>query len=257
MQPAYLIFYINTLLERKQLDDADKWLQTLEKSAPNLFDTVRLRAEHHFLRGSYEAAGNLAMAFLDNPRAEPRDRGQQLLLVAQVMERFSDRLKAEGKRVIAGGFAEKADALFASLRSPRVSATGDIYFADYLARQKRIRECLQVLEQCWEKFPAETLRIPASVILHSRAADAAQYRQLEKILVAASNKAASNKSGHPISLLPSLAAVHAQQREYDKSIADYRQILAKEPGNYQVMNNLGAKPGAVRPESGRSSQADQ
>ena len=86
---------------RKQLDDADNWLQTLEKTAPNHFDTVRLRAEYQFLRGNYKAAGDLAMAFLDNPDAQPKDRGQQLLLVAQVMEKFSDRLKAEGKQAVA------------------------------------------------------------------------------------------------------------------------------------------------------------
>ena len=34
---------------------------------------MRLRAEYQFLRGDYKAAGDRAMAFLDNPDAQPRD----------------------------------------------------------------------------------------------------------------------------------------------------------------------------------------
>ncbi len=223
VQPAYLIFYVNSLLEKNQLEDADKWLQILERKeqdggAPNLFDTVRLRAEYQFLRGNYSVAGNLAMAFLDNPEAQPQDRGHQLCCVAQVMETFSDRLRAEGKQIVADGFREKADTLYGSLRSNKVAATGDIYFAAYLARQKRIRECLEVLEQCGDKFPAEKLQVPALILVHCKTANLAQYQQLEKILVAA-----ADKSDHPVVLLPVLAVLHARQGQYDKSIADYRE----------------------------------
>ena len=231
--PAQLAFHIATLLEKKELDEADSWLKNLEKTAPNLFDTVRLRAEYLFLRGDYKAAGERAMAFLDNALAEPKDRGQQLLSVAQLMEEFSDRLKAEGKQVVAGGFAENANMLFASLQNKKVSETGDMQFAAYLARQKRIRECLDVLERCWDKGSAENLYIPVDAVIHSRAANAAQYGQLEKIMVAA-----ANKSGGPAALLLVLADLHARQGQYDKSIADYREILAKEPRHYKAMNNL-------------------
>ena len=122
---------------------------------------------------------------------------------------------------------------------------GDIYFAAYLARQKRTRECLEVLEQCWDKCPAESLQIPAVAMLQSKAVDSAQCRQLEKILVAA-----ANKSNRPVALLTVLADLHAQQRQYDKSIADYREILAKEPRNYRAMNNLSLELARSRPEPG-------
>ncbi len=228
VQQGQLVFYINTLLEKNQLDDADKWLLTLEKTAPNHFDTIRLRAEYQFLRGNYGAARDVAMAFLDNPNAQPPNRGQQVLLVAQVMEKFSDRLKAAGKQVVAAGFGEKADTLFASLR--RIFAKGDVFFAAYLARQKRIHECLDVLEKC----PAEDLQTPAIVIIQSKAADSAQCRQLEKILLSA-----AKGPDRPVALLSVLAELHAQQAQYDKSIADYRELLAKQPGNYRTLNNLG------------------
>ena len=239
MQLGCVIFYIQSLLERKQLADIDKWLQILERNekdggAANLFDTVRLRAEYEYLRGDYKAAGNLAMAFLDNPNAHPQDRGQQLLLVAKTMETFGNWARAEGKPDLAGGFTERADTLFASLRSKRVSATGDLLFAAYLARQKRIRECLDVLEQCGDQCPPDDLAQAAVLVIRTRAASDAQYGQLEKILVAAANKA-----NHPVPLSLALGELHARQGQYEKSIADYREALAKEPRCYPAMNDLG------------------
>ena len=93
---------------------------------------------------------------------------------------------------------------------------------------------MDILEQCWDKCPAENLQLPAVLLMHSNAANPAQYQQLEKILVAA-----SNKSQRPVSLLLVLADLYAQQLQYDKSNAAYRDILAKDPRNYQTMNNLG------------------
>ena len=147
--------------------------------------------------------------------------------MAEVLEKFGDRLKAEGKQAEARKFTEKADALYASLRS--ISSSGDIYFAGYLARQHRFREPLDVLEHCSDKVPADQLRIPAGIVIQSKAADAAQYQQLEKILAAAADKA-----NRPVSLLLVLADLHAQQQQYDKSISDYREVLAKAPRNFQA-----------------------
>ncbi len=257
-EPNYVMNYVANLLAKKEFEEANNWLNTLEKKDEekeknlskqdraalphNNFETARLRAEYHFVHGDnaaasdaapdYAAASDTAMGFLGNPDAYPQDRGQQLLRVAALMENFSDRLKAEDKLVVAKDFAQKADECFASLR--RVSSLGDIYFAAHLGRQGRTRECLQVLEQCWDKYPAGSLQLPAVAILQSKAADTPQYQRLEEILIAAANKA-----NRPVSLLMVLAVLHAQMRQDDKSIADYREILVKEPRNYRAMNNLG------------------
>src|SRR5208282_1935978 len=111
IQPAHLSFYISSLLDKKELEDADVWLQSLEKMAPNHFETMRFRAKYLFLRENYEAAGKLAMAFLENPNAQPQDRGTQLQSVAELMESFSELLQAQGKRAAAAEFMDKADRL--------------------------------------------------------------------------------------------------------------------------------------------------
>jgi cellulose synthase operon protein C len=230
----YLVFYIDSLLQKNVLEDADNWLQTLEKSSPDLFDTVRLRAEYKFLRGEHKAASDLVMDFLNNPRAQPQARWQQLLFVAQEIEKFADQLKkAEQEPKLAAALAEDADRLFSALRSKEVCPAGDLYYATYLARQKRVREFLDILDQCWDKFPADSLLIPVAQVLDSQAVSQAQGQQLEKILVAASKKA---NGSVPILML--LGKLHMQQQQNDKAIADYRDLLAHAPRHFQAMNNL-------------------
>ena len=137
-QPAGLPGLLHqSLLERKELDEADNWLTTLEKVAPNNFDAVRLRAEYPSSVARQDEAGDLAMAFLENFNALPKDRGQQLALVAQLMEGLANRLKAAGDQVRASKFMEKAETLFGLQRSKSISTVGDIIYAAYLARQKR------------------------------------------------------------------------------------------------------------------------
>ena len=88
-------------------------------------------------------------------------------------------------------------------------------------------------DQCWDKMPADNLRIPAEIMIQSKAANAAQYQQLETILVEAANKA--NRPDFSVLVL---ADLHAQLQQYDKSISDYREVFAKTPRNYLAMNNL-------------------
>ena len=149
------------------------------------------------------------------------------------LEKFSGRLKAEGKPELAQGVCRKGRHAFCFAASESPTA-GDIFLAAYLGRQKRIRECLEVMEHAAEKGPPENLQIPRWPMIRSNAADAAQYAQLEKLLVAA-----ADRSKHSVGLMLVLAELHAQQKEYAKSIADYREVLAKEPRNYQALNNLG------------------
>jgi cellulose synthase operon protein C len=232
--PAHLIFYINSLLQKNEMADADKWLQAMEKSAPNYLDTVLLRAEYKFRNGEYKAASDLAYDFLRNPKAEPLDRGIQLLGIAGLMEHFANQLRTEGKQpATVAALTEHTDELYTALRSKKISDVGELFYAAYLARQKRVPQFLEVLEQCSDKYPAEKLYDPSMVMLSSNAASPAQYLQLEKILVAA-----SKKSKGSVLLLMALAKLHEQQRQYDKAIADYREVLSRDPRQFAAMNNL-------------------
>jgi cellulose synthase operon protein C len=251
VQLRYLFAHIRTLLEKKELDDADKWLQVLEKpekdgGACNLFDTIQLRAEYQVLRGNFRAGADLCMDFLNNSKpvaflgdlgAKPLNRGLQLQLVAIAMEKFGDQLKAAGKVPEAADFMEKAETLFKSVRS--AAAAGDIVFASFLARHDRFNECLDILEQCRDKCKPDDLIDFVPILVQSKKTDAGQYQRLEKIL-----QSAAEKAGRPMNLLYALAQLHYRQglydqAAYDKSAVDYREMLAKDPKNFVAMNNLG------------------
>jgi tetratricopeptide (TPR) repeat protein len=272
VQPGLLVYYVATLLDKSELDTADNWLKILEKedkekeqamtpeeraNVPrNFFDTVRLRAEYQFLSGElamhqagqtsdpdqkekrrkealrcYDAASNLIMAFLENPDGQPQDRGQRQLFVALAMEKFSDRLKMTGQPDLAAEFLKNADLVFGLLRNKE---GGDLHFAAYLARQRRTAEFLKVLEQCADKYSADSLTVPALAMMRLKAAEPAQYDQLEKVLVAA-----TNKSKRTVNMLLLFGELHTLRHQFDKATADYREVLAKEPRNYQALNNLG------------------
>jgi tetratricopeptide (TPR) repeat protein len=233
VQTRHIVFYINTLLDRKEFEDADRWLLKLEKAAPNNFDTVRTRAEYLFRLNDYAAARDKVVTYVDNLDPKSPDRPQQLYLVAGLMEEFAGRLRGDNKQVAAADFDAKADLLFSSLRSKRVTSNGDLFYSAYLARQKRIRESLEVLKDCWESSDPNLLSLPVAAIVNSHAATAAQYEQLENIFLAA-----VAKFHRPTNLLLMLSVVHEEQRQYDKAKEDYREVLAKEPRNYQALNNL-------------------
>ena len=243
VQPGLLVYYVATLLDKSELDTADNWLKILEKEDKekeqamtpeeraniprNFFDTVRLRAEYQFLSGElamhqagqmsdpdqkekrrkealrcYDAAGNLVMAFLENPDGQPQDRGQRQLFVALAMEKFSDRLKMTGQPDLAAEFLKNADLVFGLLRSKE---GGDLHFAAYLARQRRTAEFLKVLEQCADKYSADSLTVPACAMMRLKAAEPCAIRPIgegpgcsnEQVQVHGQHAAAVWRAAHP------------------------------------------------------------
>ena len=172
------------------------------------------------------------MNYLDNPQALPKERGQQLLLVARLMEDFANRLQTDNKQA-AADFLAKAETLFSSLRNKQVAQNGDFFHAAFLARQMRTAEALDVLQQCWESSDPELLQLPAVSIMTLRSATPGQLEQLAKILAAA---AARRKQS--TDLLMVLAVLQEQQRQFDKAKENYRAILAQEPRNYRALSGL-------------------
>jgi cellulose synthase operon protein C len=250
VRPQHLISYIAALMDRKEFEDADRWLKILEMAQrdpadeklkklnikfaarPASFDTLRTRAEYLFRRGRYADAADAAMTFVQQFDPTAADRSQCIYFAAMLMEGFANRLKTEHQQAAVTRFAADAETLFGSLRNPKVAKNGIFVYADFLARQKRIAESLARLEAAWNKDNANELLPAAMSIIKSGAATPAQCDQLEKLLVAT---AQVNRSTGALLVLSGL---HEQQRRYDKAMQNYREILAKEPRNYRAMNNL-------------------
>ncbi len=281
-QPRYLISYIIALMDRKEYEDADRWLGTLEKavqnprdpdlkfhfeSKPDPFEAMRLRAEYLYRRGQYKEIGDKADDYIDNLSSTAPGRGDQIHLVAGFLEGISNRLKADHQPDVAKDFISKAEGLYESIRrraawsglenalNERASHAGigitaelraqiasivdskvneaQLAYAAFLARQSRIDEALAVLEQSWDRSQPELMQSPAFDIVKNRATTPQQFARLEKLLVDA------EKDRPSPSLLMVLASIYEEQRQYDKAIATYREILAKEPKNFKVLNNIG------------------
>jgi tetratricopeptide (TPR) repeat protein len=256
VQPRYLISYIVALMDRKEYEDADRWLGAMEQAVrnpdapdlkiqfnpqPDRLDALRIRAEYLYRRGQYKELGDKAESYVYNqdPLAKDRldpqakDRGQQIHSVAVLLEGYGSRLKADHQPAIAAEFVSKAERLFESLRSGRLAMDGYVVYAAFLARQSRIDEALAVLDQSWDRSHPELMQLPAFAIIKNRDTTPQQFARLEKMLVDA-------QKGKPsTSLLMVLATLYEQQKQYDKAVAAYHEALVKEPKNYKVLNNIG------------------
>ena len=128
----YLISYILALMDRKEYEDADRWLGTLEmavqnprdpdlkihfESPPDRFEAMRLRAEYLYRRGQYKELGDKAEDYVYNLKSDAPDRGDQIHLVAGFLEGFANRLNADHQPDIAKEFMAKAASLYESIRS--------------------------------------------------------------------------------------------------------------------------------------------
>ena len=228
-QPAYLMSYINTLLDRKEFEDADGKLQILEKAAPGSFEAMRFRAEYFFRREQYQQAADKIDAYIFALDPQSPDRGQQIHRAARLLEDYAARLKAEYKPDNAG-FLAKATERFSTLRS--LARDGNMAYAAFCARQGRIDEALTVLQNTWDQSKPELVQQPAQAIISSPATTPEQLARLEKLL------ADSQKNKYSAALLIALSSLNEHRQQYDKAIANYREILAKDPRDYRAMNNL-------------------
>ena len=280
VQPRYLFSYILALMERKEYEDADRWLGTLEKAIqnpndqdlkihfeplPTPFEAMQIRAEYLYRQGQYTELADKADNYVYNLKTP--DRGDQIHLVAGLLEGYANRLKADHQPAVAGGFMSKAETLYGSvrnrtawsgledyLRNRAKNAGGGIsaellaqidtimvskveeahlVYAAFLARQGRIDEALAVIDQSWDRSRADLVQLPADAVVKNRATTPQQFARLEKLL------ADAEKEKPAASLLMVLSSLYDHQQQYDKAIAIYREILAKDPNNFRVLNNIG------------------
>jgi tetratricopeptide (TPR) repeat protein len=248
VQPRYLVSYIMALMDRKEYEDADRWLGTMEKAIrdphdpgvkiqfnpqPEPSDALQIRAEYLYRRGQYRELADKAESYVYNLNPQAKDRGAQIHFVAGLLEAFGGRLKADHQPVIAAEFLSKADNLFQLLgRSSKLAVDGYVVYAAFLARQGRIDEALTVLDQSWDRSHPELIQMPAFAIIKNSAVTPQQTARLEKMLVDAQKAKPSNM------LLMVLATLYEQQKQYNKAIATYREALVTEPKNYKVLNNI-------------------
>ena len=136
--PAYVAMLAEKLIEHGEASAAETWLRRLERATPDSLITVALQAKLALAAGNRQEAGNLARKLMPG-EGVPADNPSQLAAVAKLMEDL--------------GFPKAADRVFeqyAALSSEGIGAR-----IEFLGRQGRAIEALDLLETNWDTFPLE------------------------------------------------------------------------------------------------------
>ncbi len=208
----YLNYAANKMLQRGAVEQAQAWLDRLEKLEPKTFRTLALRARLLDKQGQAAEVVPALVALAQKDDA-------QILPVAGVLESVGALNEAERLYTRYGERTKKAEAVL--LR------------AGFLGRQKRMREALALCEQAWKTCRPEDVASTLVLILY-------QNRKETEHLAGAAERLAKVVAANPDKtwLAQQLAAVYRLQENYDGMIALYRDILRRDPKDTVTLNNL-------------------
>jgi tetratricopeptide (TPR) repeat protein len=209
--PRYLIWAVTKLLENKRIDEAGKWLPNLVSLAPDAIPTK-------LLQGRYLAARNQltqAVAVLTNlAKEDPKST----LAVVDTLKKIDRKREAEALLRI----------------QARSDTPAKLMLADYLIKDKRVPEALDILDPLWGAASPNTL---GNLYISAIESDRSDRALIDRVAVIVeqqlSRGEAAAKTARPI-----LAILRIRQGKYAEAESLYRQILNEESTNIQTLNNL-------------------
>ncbi|MFM8414476.1 MAG: tetratricopeptide repeat protein, partial [Planctomycetota bacterium] len=149
--PAYVALLIEKLIEHGELSTAKTWLRRLEKSAPDSAITTALEAK---------------LALAENDRKQAADFARRLMPAGEITAEKSSQLNAVGRLMEELGFPKAADRVFEQFAA--VSGAGVVARIEYLGRQGRSAEALDLLEARWDDLSLERALSLALQVLRSQ-----------------------------------------------------------------------------------------
>lgn len=230
-QPSYTATYVGWLLDRDELDSADLWIRTLQRSAPNQFGTISLRARWLFGRGRYKEAFDLLRGFVSKSDAQPANEATRMYLVANSLEWYLPKLDDPEQDDLKRQFAMLAETLYR--RYVRSNPPQGLYLASFLARRGRLNDALDIMEVMQKSANPGALAQTCRIVLTHSDATKQQIQRGEKIVKAA-------RELHPgsVSLAIVLADTKIAQEQYDEAEQLYREYLQNHKEDTTTMNNL-------------------
>ncbi len=230
-EPAALVALLRGLLDRGQLREMAGPLARLEELAPASPAAIRLRIEWLARNGQYDEAMARIQAFRDRPTEPSADAPSRDQETIALLESLGDSLRAMEKTPQAEAFAGKIEALFRELVDKHPEDM--LALAVWLTRQKRVDEALDLTARSWQD--AEPVRVQKT-LMELQAAAAQDGRQAGRLLEIAA--AAADKHQRPASLVVIEAEAAGAAEDYERAEKCYREMLAKQPTNVVVGNNL-------------------
>jgi tetratricopeptide (TPR) repeat protein len=212
--PQYLVHFIDFLINRNELDDAERWLEELKHFAPQSLAVFQRKARLLDLR-------KRRPELLEVLEARARDIPQEIGAIAGLLERFGFPEQAEEKyRAFVGGNSKEPERTLA--------------LASFLARQDRTKESLAILDKAQATCPAEAVAATALTLYNAPSADVTLRRQVERWVADALQKSPSTTSA----LRPKLAAIYLMQGRYSEAESLLRQTLQSNPDHVETLNDL-------------------
>jgi tetratricopeptide (TPR) repeat protein len=224
--PDYLAFFVENLLRRHQVDEAQPWLRKLEQVAPQDFRTIKLKATLLEELGQRKQAAELLATYA-------RGRDSEAGTIAPVLDRVDH---AAAERL----YRKAAE-------SGRPEASLDLI--QNIARQGRIDEALDLCEgeRVWQTYPAEDVAKAILNVLLETGANEKQCLRVEGWL-----KDALRKNPDSLVLPIQQANLDTLRGRYDDAVKVYRGIYERDKSNAVVLNNLAL---LLSYENGKESEA--
>jgi tetratricopeptide (TPR) repeat protein len=138
--PAYVAMLIEKLIDHGEIAAARPWLARLQKATPDAAITLALEAKLAIAENNRDLAKESARKLMPGGVVSASEPAQ-LAAVARLMEQL--------------GFPKAADKVLAQFAD--MSADGVVARAEFLGRQRRIDEALDLLETRWNDLPLERL----------------------------------------------------------------------------------------------------
>ncbi|NBW87462.1 MAG: hypothetical protein EBR23_11725, partial [Planctomycetia bacterium] len=233
--PTYVAELVEKLIDHGELSSAKTWLTRLQKTTAGTAITTALEAKLAFAQNDRKLAAETARKLMPGGLV-PGNKPEQLAALGRLMEDLA--------------FPKAADKVFAQYAD--TSPDGVLARAEFLGRQKRGGEALDLLENSWDALALEPLLSSAVEVIRSQDDPTASIQRVEPWLVKA-------RRIDPGSVVPPMldAELLTLRGRGDEAERMYRELLARQdltPVQHAVVsNNLAchlAKPSTAE-EAGR------
>ncbi|AGA26775.1 tetratricopeptide repeat protein [Singulisphaera acidiphila] len=208
----YLAAFTRSLIRQGQTDEAQTWLDRLEKALPEHPQTIELKARLLAARDHGTDAATLLKDYVKNKDA-------YLPIFAALLEEL--------------GQPDAAEAMYRdAVKRSKQPETG-LLLAEYLGRRGQLPEALDLIDRAWTACNPEAVGRSSLRIVYAAKADDEQIRR-----IGARIEAAVEKNPDSIMLLFDLANLSSFQGNYREAEALYRRIHERSKGNDGPLNNL-------------------
>jgi len=210
--PVYLAHNTLILLRQGLPDEAQSWLDKLEKLEPRSLRTLELKARLLKAKGRAGEAVPLLKSFGEA-------NVDQVGYVARLLEEL--------------GQIPAAEQLYRKFAAQSRQPQAILVLAGFLGRQNRVAEALDLCDKAWASCPPEAVAAAAVAVLYSAPIDDAHCRRVAKSIEMERSKTPSSAG-----LLFHLANVRSLQGLYRDAEMLYRQSFTRDENNSGPLTNL-------------------